>query len=69
MIVIRDAARLYINTNWSEIINTLTYFMNTTTENNTTRNEARGLKKKIESSKTCITSIIWVFFIKQIKCS
>ncbi|XP_025422923.1 zinc finger MYM-type protein 1-like [Sipha flava] len=53
----RDSACLSLNENWSAVVATLTYIMDDHTENNITRNEAKGLINKMSSLETTTTLI------------
>lgn len=62
----RDSACLSLNENWSAVLTTLTYIMNDNTENNITRNEAKGLMNKMSSLETAIMSAVWGFLLSRL---
>ncbi|XP_060877870.1 zinc finger MYM-type protein 1-like [Metopolophium dirhodum] len=62
----RDSACLSLNKNWSAVLATLTYIMDDNTENNITRNEAKGLMNKMSSLETAIMTVVWSFLLSQL---
>ncbi|KAL4098683.1 hypothetical protein QTP88_023234 [Uroleucon formosanum] len=62
----RDSACLSLNENWSAVLATLTYIMDYNTENNITRNEAKGLMNKMSSLETAIMSVVWGFLLSRL---
>jgi len=62
----RDSACLSLNENWSAVLATLKYIMNDNTENNVTRNEAKGLMNKMSSLETAIMSAVWGFLLSRL---